>query len=132
MDRMLALLPTNKPPGILFQALYLNRLSQQIRDHLATQTFSSAREMGQYAKWLWDARRSDTAAAAVAALSLMRSRPSSPTPSCFASLLPYIQLPTLFKAIFSTSTTPPAFFALSLPLLSSPFPSPALPGPSGH
>ncbi len=26
MDRMLALLPTNKPPSILFQARYLNRL----------------------------------------------------------------------------------------------------------
>lgn len=57
MDAMQALLPPGEAPTDVFHALYLNRLPQYIRDHLATRSFHSMREMAQYADKLWDAHQ---------------------------------------------------------------------------
>jgi len=57
LDNMLSLLPPGEPPGLLFQALFLRRLSAEIRDHLAAGSFSSVRDMAAMADQLWDARQ---------------------------------------------------------------------------
>jgi len=78
MSQMLALLPPGENAGTLFLTLFLDRLPQNIREHLATRNFDSAREMAAHADRLWDARPPD--AAALAALSLEHRRSPSPAP----------------------------------------------------
>jgi len=78
MSQMLALLPPGETAGTLFLTLFLDRLPQNIREHLATRNFDNAREMAAHADRLWDARPPD--AAALAALSLEHRRSPSPSP----------------------------------------------------
>ncbi len=78
MSQMLALLPPGENAGVLFLTMFLDRLPQNIREHLATRNFDSAREMAAHADRLWDARPPD--AAALAALSLEHRRSPSPSP----------------------------------------------------
>ena len=44
LDKMLAFLPAGEPAGVLFQALFLNRLPEHIHDHLVAQDFPTIRE----------------------------------------------------------------------------------------
>ena len=78
MDKMLALLPSTEKPGLLFHEIFLEKMPQNIREHLATQQFTSPRQMARHADQLWDTRPQEAAAAAIAALSL--SNPRAPSP----------------------------------------------------
>ena len=53
---MQALLPPGEPAGLLFQALYLQRLPVSMREHLGARKFENARELAATADLLWDAR----------------------------------------------------------------------------
>ena len=55
MDSMLSLLPQDEPAGSLFLGLYMRRLPQDMRDHLATHQFDSPHEMAETTDLLWDA-----------------------------------------------------------------------------
>jgi len=57
LDNMLALLPPGEPPGLLFQGLFLRRLSAEVRDYLAAGEYSSVRDMAAVADKMWDARQ---------------------------------------------------------------------------
>ncbi len=76
MAQMLSLLPPDEVVGTLFLTMFLDRLPQTIREHLAAMDFISARDMAAHADRLWDARPPD--AAALAALSLEHRRSPSP------------------------------------------------------
>jgi hypothetical protein len=73
MDAMLALLPEDVPPNRLFLALFLRRLPEDMRNHLAAQDLATPEAMAAAANRLFDARPQGVTVAAVAA------RPSSPT-----------------------------------------------------
>ena len=77
MSRMLALLPTGEPPGILFQTAWLERLPTGVRSLVSTQDFANVRAMAAFADRVWENK---TAEAAVAALSLHPRPPRSPSP----------------------------------------------------
>ena len=55
MIRMLALLPLDEPPCVLFRALFLRRLPVGIREHLMVRNFDDPQEMAQHADLIWDA-----------------------------------------------------------------------------
>ena len=63
MDSMLSLLPQDEPAGSLFLGLYMRRLPQDMRDHLATRQFDSPHQMAETADLLWDARSHGAASA---------------------------------------------------------------------
>jgi hypothetical protein len=56
MDSMLALLPPDEKPGVVFLAMFLRRLPSDLRDHLASKDFSTPHQMAEHADILWDAR----------------------------------------------------------------------------
>ena len=70
---------------MLFQALFLNRLPEHIRDHLVAQDFTTIRDMAAHADRLWAARNAEAPAATLAALRLTERRrsvsPASTRPS---------------------------------------------------
>jgi len=76
MDKMLSLLPSGEPAGILFQTHFLNRLPEHIRDHLASRDFADVRAMAAHADRLWAARQSDQVTASLAALQMSERRRS--------------------------------------------------------
>jgi hypothetical protein len=43
LDGMLSLRPTGEQPGVLFMALFLKKLPQDVRDHLCSRNFDSVR-----------------------------------------------------------------------------------------
>ena len=53
---MMALLPPGKPPGILFQALFLQQLPADMCDHLVAANLQTPREMAVTADRMWDSR----------------------------------------------------------------------------
>jgi len=57
MDSMMALLPPDEPPGLLFQGLFLERLPAEMRDILSAGEFDSTRELAEQADKIWDARQ---------------------------------------------------------------------------
>ena len=65
LDAMMALLPPGEPPGILFQALFMQRLPVDMRDHLVAANLENPREMAILADRMWDSR-SDKAATVAA------------------------------------------------------------------
>ena len=56
MDKMLARLPSTEKPGLLFHEIFLEKMPQNIREHLATQQFTTPRQMARHADQLWDTR----------------------------------------------------------------------------
>jgi hypothetical protein len=58
LDGMLSLLPTGEQPGVIFMALFLKKLPQDVRDHLCSCKFDSVRDMAIFADQMWDARGS--------------------------------------------------------------------------
>ena len=84
MDAMVALLPEGEATGLIFQGLFLERLPQDMRDHLTTKEFTSVRLMADYADQLWDGRQGRTVSAVISAVnnerpaSSMRRRHNSP------------------------------------------------------
>jgi len=72
MDYMLSLLPEGEPPGDIFLSLFLRRLPQDMREHLAARPFDTPRQMAECADLLWDARGQPTMAAS------LTTRPVSP------------------------------------------------------
>jgi hypothetical protein len=66
MDAMLALLPVDVPPNRLFLALFLRRLPEDMRNHLAAQDLATPEAMAAAANRLFDARPQPVAVAAVA------------------------------------------------------------------
>ena len=56
MAAMLAELPEDVSPGILFQAHFLRRLPADIKRPLCAKKFASPRDMAEYADRLWDGR----------------------------------------------------------------------------
>ena len=56
MNQLLALLPVEEKPTLLFQYLFLRHLPADIRGHLATKQYNSARELATEADFVWDAR----------------------------------------------------------------------------
>ena len=56
LDSMMALLPAGEPAGVLFQALFLQRLPADMRDHLVAGDFHSPRDMAAVADRMWDSR----------------------------------------------------------------------------
>ena len=75
MDYMLSLLPEGEPPGDIFLSLFLRRLPQDMREHLASRPFDTPRQMAECADLLWDARGQPSMAAA------LTTRPVSPAGS---------------------------------------------------
>ncbi len=67
---MLALLPAGEHAGVLFQALFLNRLPVHIRNHLVAQDFTTIWDIVAHADHLWAARNAEAPAATLAALRL--------------------------------------------------------------
>jgi hypothetical protein len=55
LDGMLSLLPTGEQPGVIFMALFLKKLPQDVRDHLCSRNFDSVRDMAIFADQMWDA-----------------------------------------------------------------------------
>jgi len=68
MDSMMALLPPDDPPGLLFQGLFLERLPAEMRDILSAGEFDSPRELAEQADKIWDARQGRADTAVVAAI----------------------------------------------------------------
>ena len=64
LDAMMALLPAGEPPGIILQALFLQRLLADMRDHLVAANLESPREMAILADRMWDSRSEKTATVA--------------------------------------------------------------------
>jgi hypothetical protein len=56
LDGMLSLLPTGEQPGVIFMALFLKKLPQDVRDHLCSRNFDSVRDMAIFADQMWDAK----------------------------------------------------------------------------
>ena len=56
LDAMMALLPPGEQPGIIFQALLLQRLPADMRDHLVAANLETPREMAITAVRMWDSR----------------------------------------------------------------------------
>ena len=56
LDAMMALLPPGEQPGIIFQALFLQRLPADMRDHLVAANLETHREMAITADRMWDSR----------------------------------------------------------------------------
>lgn len=84
MNKMLALLPPGDNPDTLFLTHFLDRLPQNIREHLAINTFNSPRDLAQHADQLWEAR--STSNVSLASLSLSKDtnyqkRFRSPSPN---------------------------------------------------
>jgi hypothetical protein len=75
MDAMLALLPEDVPPNRLFLALFLRRLPEDMRNHLAAQDLATPEAMAAAANRLFDARPQGVTVATVATVA---ARPSSP------------------------------------------------------
>lgn len=96
MAQMLSLLPPDEQPQTLFLTLFLDRMPQNIREHLATGTFDTACDMAQYADQLWDARPPD--AAAIAALAQEHARNVSPAPRGRSQNRTYNRPPTPFRS----------------------------------
>ena len=84
MDSMLSLLPQEEPVGSLFLGLYMRRLPQDMRDHLATRQFDSPHQMAETADLLWDARSHGAASAPLMSSELVAAayprRAASPNP----------------------------------------------------
>jgi hypothetical protein len=78
MAEMLALRFKTSPPDSLFLALFLRRLPDSIRDHLAAANHETAAAMSTHADILWDARNSATVSAVSESLSAVSLRSSSP------------------------------------------------------
>jgi len=78
MAEMLALRFETSAPDSLFLALFLRRLPDSIRDHLAAANHSTAPEMATHADILWDARNSasvSTVSDSLAAMSIVSTLP---------------------------------------------------------
>ena len=80
LDTMMSLLPPGEPPGILFQALFLQRLPTDMRDHLVAANLQTPREMAITADRMWDSRseKGATVAAVRGASPAVRGRGRSP------------------------------------------------------
>ena len=66
LDSMMALLPADEPAGKIFQALFLQRLPADMRDHLVAADIATPREMAVVADRMWDTRREKGATIAAA------------------------------------------------------------------
>lgn len=77
LDSMVALLPPGEQPGILFQALFLQRLPADMSDHLVAGDYATPREMAIVADRMWDSRRekSSSVSAVRASSPANRGRP---------------------------------------------------------
>ena len=64
LDAMLALLPVGEQPGVIFQALFLQRLPTDMRDHLVAANLETPREMAVLADRMWDSRSDKSATVA--------------------------------------------------------------------
>jgi hypothetical protein len=82
LDGMLSLLPTGEQPGVLFMALFLKKLPQDVRDHLCSRNFDTVRDMAIFADQMWDARGSLAypMVAAIGSRSPVRGRRRSKSP----------------------------------------------------
>jgi hypothetical protein len=82
LDGMLSLLPTGEQPSMLFMALLLKKLPQDVRDHLCSRNFDSVRDMAIFADQMWDARGSLAypMVAAIRSKSPVRGRRRSKSP----------------------------------------------------
>ena len=80
LDAMMALLPLGEPPGILFQALFLQRLPVDMRNHLVAANLQTPREMAVTADRMWDSRskKGATVAAVPGVSPAARGRGCSP------------------------------------------------------
>jgi hypothetical protein len=58
LDGMMSLLPTGEQPGVIFMALFLKKLPQDVRDHLCSRNFDAVHDMAIFADQMWDARGS--------------------------------------------------------------------------
>lgn len=76
MDAMLALLPEGETPGLIFQGLFLERLPQDMRDHLTTRKFDDVRAMSDHADALWDGRQARAVSSVVAAVNTRSASPA--------------------------------------------------------
>jgi len=74
MDAMLALLPDDEVTGSLFLGLFLERLPEEMRDHLVASEFKNPSEMALHADKLWDARRTQSSDPLLAAAATSPSR----------------------------------------------------------
>ena len=56
LDAMMALFTPGEPPGIIFQALCLQRLPANMKDHLVAANLETPREMAATTDRMWDSR----------------------------------------------------------------------------
>ena len=70
MDKILSLLPLGETPSVLFQTIFLNRLPEHIKDHLASKDFPDVRTMLAHADRFRATHQSDATAAGIATLQL--------------------------------------------------------------
>jgi hypothetical protein len=80
MAEMLSLRYETTTPDSLFLALFLRRLPDSIRDHLAAADHKTAAEMAAHADILWDARKSSSVSAVSDSIAAVSLRGRSPTP----------------------------------------------------
>jgi hypothetical protein len=83
LDGMLSLLPTREQPGVIFMALFLKKLPQDVRDHLCSRNFDTVRDIAIFADQMWDARGSLAypMVAAIGSKSPVRGRRHSKSPA---------------------------------------------------
>jgi hypothetical protein len=80
MAEMLSLMYETTAPDSLFLALFLRRLPNSIRDHLAAADHKTAAEMAAHADILWDARKSTSVSSLSDSVAAVALRGRSPTP----------------------------------------------------
>ena len=78
MASMLALLPEGERPNVLFQALFLERLPEDMRKTLGTIKFETCRDMAQHGDLIWDAAMEHKQVIAAVDVVAAVQRPSSP------------------------------------------------------
>jgi hypothetical protein len=80
MAEMLSLRYETTAPDSLFLALFLRRLPDSIREHLAAADHKTAAEMAAHADILWDARKSTSVSSLSDSVAAVSLRGRSPTP----------------------------------------------------
>jgi len=82
MDEMLALLPKDEKPGMLFNALFLGRLPPEVKSALVSVKFETQLDLAAEADKHWDALKSKTIASAMFhhhEVPVVAAAPSSPS-----------------------------------------------------
>jgi hypothetical protein len=80
MAEMLSLRYETTTPDTLFLALFLRRLPNSIRDHLAAADHKTSTEMAAHADVLWDARKTCSVSVVTESDGAVSLRGRSPTP----------------------------------------------------